>query len=226
MVALEADLRQRFRVSESSVTFPDRRLDLLHPANADDLIDPVAFDRDERLPYWADLWPSSQMLAAELLTRNGTGQRMLELGCGLGLVATAASLAGYDVTVSDYYEEAMEFATLNAARNGAPAIRSRHLDWRSVASDVPQFDLVVAADVLYERLYGGLVAQVVARTLTPEGSAIIADPGRVGRGAFLTEASRLGLVVSMDERPFEAGAIRQTIALIRLGWGGDAAHGA
>lgn len=226
MAALEADLRQRFRVAESSVTFADRRLDLLHPANADDLLDPVAFDHDERLPYWADLWPSSQTLAEELLAHEGAGRSLLELGCGLGLVTTAASMAGYRVTATDYYLEAMEFAMLNAARNGAPPVSTRHLDWRRVPSDVPQYDVVVAADVLYERLYGGLVAQVIARTLTPTGWAIVADPGRVGREAFLAEVKRLGLAVTMEDRPFEAGAIRQTVTLIRLAWPGDAAHGA
>ena len=43
----------------------------------------------------------------------------------------------------------------------------------------------------------------------------MADPGRVGREAFVAEARRLGLSVDeRDRRDFEQGAIRQVITLI------------
>ena len=60
------------------------------PANADDLISEDDFVRDERLPYWADLWPSARILADELAVMRLAGQRVLELGCGLGVVAIGA----------------------------------------------------------------------------------------------------------------------------------------
>src|ERR1700761_3834909 len=96
-----------------------RSITVVHPASAEDLIDERDFERDERLPYWAELWPSSRVLGERLLESNGGGRTLLELGCGAGLVAACASLAGYDVTATDYYEDALSFARVNAWRNGA-----------------------------------------------------------------------------------------------------------
>src|SRR5689334_23400419 len=90
--ALHDDLTRRFRTERRELELGGRRVRLLMPANADDLIREEDFVRDERLPYWADLWPSARILAEELTVMRLGGQRVLELGCGLGLVALGATL--------------------------------------------------------------------------------------------------------------------------------------
>ena len=112
--ALRKELERRFRTVTRAVEIGGQEIDLLSPANADDLIREDDYVKDERLPYWADLWPSARILAEEVRTMRLAGQRVLELGCGLGMVAIAAALAGADVTATDYYEDALEFARLNA----------------------------------------------------------------------------------------------------------------
>src|SRR6476661_10734277 len=92
--SLRADLERRFRTATRTVQVGGRDVELLSPANADDLISEQDYVMDERLPYWADLWPSAEILAEEVRTMRLTGQRVLELGCGLGLVSIAAALAG------------------------------------------------------------------------------------------------------------------------------------
>jgi hypothetical protein len=59
----EEKLRRRFRVIETDVEIGGRTLSILHPESAEDLIDERDFDLDERLPYWAELWPSARVLA-------------------------------------------------------------------------------------------------------------------------------------------------------------------
>src|SRR5437763_15437922 len=86
-----------------------RDVNILHPANADDLINEEDFIRDERLPYWADLWPSARTLARAMVEEQGRGGRLLELGCGSGLVSVAAAIAGFKVTATDYYDDALLF---------------------------------------------------------------------------------------------------------------------
>ena len=217
LAAVEESLRRRFRVATSEVRIGERTLSLLHPESAEDLIDERDFVLDERLPYWAELWPSSLILAKQVLRMQGDGRSLLELGCGSGLVATCASLAGFDVVASDYYEDALRFARVNAARNGAPAIRSLLLDWRHLPPDLPRFDMVLGSDVLYERPYGPVVARVIAGTLSDSGTAIVADPGRVGRDEFTGALGAAGLEVSnQTDCPFEEGAIRQTITLFEI----------
>jgi ETFB lysine methyltransferase len=217
LAAVEASLRRRFRVVETDIEVRGRALSLLHPASAEDLIDERAFEQDERLPYWAELWPSSRIMAEEIVERRGKGHSLLELGCGSGLVATCAALAGFDVVASDYYEDATRFARVNAARNGVPTVRGLLLDWRHLPSRLARFDLVVASDVLYERPYGALVARVLSRTIADDGVALVADPGRVAREEFLAALEPLGLrLVSQTARRFTEEKVRQTITLFEI----------
>lgn len=213
----EATLRRRFHVVETTVPIGGRALSILHPESAEDLIDEREFDLDERLPYWAELWPSSRVLAEYVRAMPGGLRSLLELGCGAGLVATSASLAGFTVTVSDYYEDALRFARVNVRRNGGRSPRTLLLDWRNLPSGVGRFDVVVASDVLYERPYGALVARVLSATLNRDGIAVIADPGRVGRGDFVRALGPLGLrVVVQADVAFRDGPIRQTIKLFEI----------
>lgn len=215
--ATEASLRRRFRVVETPVEIGARTIGILHPESAEDLINERDFDRDERLPYWAELWPSSRVLAAHLLELEGGGRRLLELGCGTGLVATSASLAGFDVVASDYYEDALRFTRVNAQRNGAATPRGLLLDWRKLPPDLPRFDVVVASDVLYERAYGEIVARALAATLAEGGTALVADPGRVAREDFVNALEPLGLsVVKRVPQPFVEGVVRQTITRFEI----------
>ena len=122
---LEASLRRRFRTVETPVEVAPRTFTILHPANADDLITEADYVRDERLPYWADLWPSATILAARMLAGAGRGRSLIELGCGAGLVVSAAAVAGFDVVASDYYADALQFARVNANRNSGRDIAVR-----------------------------------------------------------------------------------------------------
>ena len=214
LTRLEDSLRRRFRVVETTIALGDREVALLHPASAEELISEADFDRDERLPYWAEPWPSSFVLARELLEGArwgaGEGRSLLELGSGAGLVAAAAALAGFAVTASDYYEDALRFARLNAGRVAGREIATTLLDWRALPELLPRHELVIAADVLYERPYAELVARAIARTLAPRGLAIVADPGRVAAEAFVEACPALGLGVRRAARlPNEAVSYKQ-----------------
>jgi predicted nicotinamide N-methyase len=215
--AVEESLRRRFRVVTTDVKVGRRRVSILHPESAEDLIDEREFDRDERLPYWAELWPSARVLAEQVLGMEAAGRTLLELGCGSGLVSTCASLAGFDVVASDYYEDALRFARVNAVRNGATAPRGLVLDWRRLPTDLPTFDVVLASDVLYERSYGPIVARAIGAALADRGHAFVADPGRVGREEFIRTLKDSGLrVAKRTELPFVEGRVRQTIAVFDI----------
>ncbi len=212
------ELSRRFRTATRDIEVGGRQVQLLMPANADDLIREEDFVRDERLPYWADLWPSARILADELTVMRLAGQRVLELGCGLGLVAIVAAFAGAEVTATDYYEDALEFAALNVAEATGRTIATRMVNWVEMPRDLGRFDVVLASDVLYEHRYAGLVANAIATTLVRGGEAIVADPGRIALREFLDECETLGLEHEGDPRPFVDGEIRQTVTLWKLRW--------
>lgn len=220
IAALRASLERRFRTCVTTVRVLGEELSLLHPANADELISEEDYVRDERLPYWADVWPSSVVLAEHVLRAEGGGRRFLELGCGIGLVAAAAARAGFAVTASDYYEDALEFARVNVAANSGRDIETRLVDWRSLPADLGTFNVVVASDVLYEPRYGPLIAEVLDATLTAAGVGFVADPGRVAAEAFVGACTELGLEATAGapvEHQAETGMQRIRIYEIRRG---------
>jgi predicted nicotinamide N-methyase len=216
--ALRATLGRRFRTVTRAMRIAERDVTLLSPANADDLISEDDYVLDERLPYWADLWPSAQILGNEVAIMRLAGQRVLELGCGLGVVAIGAAMAGADVTATDYYEDSLLFAKLNVADATGKDIATRMVNWVEMPDDLGRFDVVLASDVLYEHRYASLVADAIAKTLVRGGEAIVADPGRIALDEFLEECSDRGLASEGDPRPFVDGEIKQTITLWKLRW--------
>ncbi len=216
--ALRAELLRRFRTVTRTLRVSERDVELLSPANADDLISEDDYVADERLPYWADLWPSAQILANEVALMRLGGQRVLELGCGLGVVALGAAMAGADVTATDYYDDALLFAALNVHAATGKSIATRMVNWVAMPGDLGKFDVVLASDVLYEHRYAAMVADAIAKTLVRGGEAIVADPGRIALEEFLEECRDRGLASEADVRPFVDGEIKQTITLWRLRW--------
>ena len=211
------ELRTQFDVAQTEISIGGRIITIHHPRNADDLIDEDAFVEDERLPYWADIWPSARVLAERIATTPVDDRRFLELGCGAGLVSVAAALAGFDVTATDYYDEALRFTALNVLLNTGVLIETRAADWRRFPHDMGRFELVAASDVLYEPTHAALIASVLDRTLTGRGSAIVADPGRVAAPQFVEECKERGMPTAiLDRVPFEQGTIRQTIDLYEV----------
>jgi predicted nicotinamide N-methyase len=215
-----AALEDQFVLDVREVTIGGRCWRLDRPRSADDLINAADFEKDERLPYWADLWPSAIVLATEVSALQGNGRRAVELGCGLGLPALAAAQAGFDVTATDYYEDALRFARRNAVSNLGRDIATRLVDWGAFPVDLGCFDLVLASDVLYERRYAPLVAHAVVRSLAPDGVALVADPGRAALKGFLAECVALGARVGEHRAAgHEDGTAKMTITIheVRLG---------
>jgi ETFB lysine methyltransferase len=212
-----ADLRRRFNVLQSEVEVAGHRFKIFRPRSADELICEEDFNRDERLPHWAEIWASSIALAERLMIESGRGRRLLELGCGLGLVSTAAALRGFDVIATDYYSEALEFTRCNAIYNGQPPPATRLVDWRDFPKDLGRFDVVVASDVLYERPYSDLIAAAFAATLEPDGLGILTDPQRQNGAQFPDACCRHGLrIVRTSRIPVTRGAIAQNVDLREL----------
>ena len=194
-------------------------------ADPDALLDDLTqaeFDRnDGRMPYWATVWPAALSLADAVLRGPGlAGQRVLDLGCGLGLVGLAALSRGAHVTLLDWEAEAVSLALSSAWANGYGAVEALPCDWRAPPPLAP-FDLILAADVLYEERNAPAVAAFLAAHLAPGAQAWIADPDRHHAKGFDLVAVAAGLeVLARVPQPTIEGASRVTCW--RLGRAGDA----
>jgi predicted nicotinamide N-methyase len=165
---------------ERQVAAAGRTLSLLVPPDPEALLDEHAFEAEEYLPYWAELWPSALGLAEALAGAPLAGRRVLELGCGLGVPSLVAALAGADVLATDWSPEAVRVLRRNAGRVGA-RLGVRRWSWFSdgdARALGPPWPLVIAADVLYERRNGPPLLAALDALVAPDGEAWIADPGR------------------------------------------------
>jgi predicted nicotinamide N-methyase len=167
-------------------------LRILQPAEAVDLPDDHSAEWAPLLPYWAVLWASGVALGNELAETDLAGRRVIELGCGLAVPSLVAARAGADVLATDGDPEALELVERNARANGIE-LRTAEFDW---ATEPPgRFDLVVAADVLYERSSVGVLLRLLPRLAR---EAVIADPGRATSEVFLEQARRRWRVVAHE----------------------------
>ncbi|HST62854.1 MAG TPA: methyltransferase domain-containing protein [Longimicrobium sp.] len=217
--ALEAELRARFDVREEHFEHGGWEVELILPRAADELIDETEYGTDERLPYWAELWPSARGLARHLLDepapssaaaggagKDWAGVRVLELGCGVALPSLALRSRGADVLATDWYGDALRFARANAARNGLSPLRTEMLDWRHPPPGAG-FDRVIAADVLYEQRNAAILAALLPAVTVPGGTVLVADPGRVYAGEFLRAMGDAGWTVEEAGVRMEPSAV-------------------
>ena len=191
---------------------------MTHPAAADALIDEEEFDQDERLPYWADLWPSSMALARHVFREvHMAGKRAVELGCGVGLPSVIALARGADITATDHYEAALDFARYNALVNLGRELRTQLLDWHTPRTqDLDHIDLVLVADVLYERRNVAALTTLIPTLLTPGGEVLLADPGRKNAPVFLEKMRDMGFGFSTEECLVPSGERTVTVFVHRL----------
>lgn len=200
---------------------PDRVLDQV--AEAEDRFEKLNGRRtpgDElHLPYWAELWDSATGIAQHLIrSEDRLGARsVLDLGCGMGLAGAVAARLGMQVLFADLEPPALLFARLNSLPD-AGRVRARRLNWQTDRLD-EQFDLILGADILYERKQWDFLEPFWRDHLAPGGRILLGEPGRqtgdlfigwiAGRGWRLTRHEE---VVQTRPTPIRLFELRPAVA--------------
>ena len=183
-------VQERFRFD--TCTFRLKRV-----KNLDALVDQVddaAFAVDERLPYWAELWPSAIALSRFVLSHAEwfASQSVLELGCGLGLTSLAlAHCKPARLLITDYEQDALDLSVENFALNGVPPPETALLDWRE-PDLTDTFNVIVASDILYEERFFRPVIRLLDQLLSPNGMFVLAEPGRPVAQSFFEMFKQAG----------------------------------
>jgi predicted nicotinamide N-methyase len=195
---------------EEVVAIAGRDLALLRPRDAEALLDEGAFEHEEFLPYWAELWPSALALARAVGPRALHGARTLELGCGLGLPSLAAALAGGRVLATDWAPDAVAMTARNAERNGI-ALDTLVCSWSAPEPLLERgpWDLVLASDVLYEARNADALLPLLPRLLRPRGEVWLADPGRPAAEPFLAAAADVFEIERRTAAELPRGAVHR-----------------
>jgi predicted nicotinamide N-methyase len=213
-----AILPHQYETTRDTIVIGDERLVLhmvLDTAALIDRIAPASFAVDERFPYWAELWASAIGLAHTLQRMDLRGFTVLELGCGLGLCGIMAVRRGARVMMTDYEHDALAFASANAAANLTTDERARMtlrlLDWR--ATDVRErFDLVIGADIVYERRNFAPLLTLLPQVLARNGRVMLADPDRTIGADFIAAAKTDGWNVVTERTTVPFKGIPVTVA--------------
>ena len=184
------------------IALPGGEVELARPPDAEALITEEAFDQEEFLPYWAELWTSAVALAHDVAMRSLSGRPTLELGCGLGLPSIAAARAGGRVLATDWSEDAVLATAANAERNGVD-LETLRCSWGEPEALVARapWPLVIASDVLYEQRNVEELLTLLPRLVDEAGLVLLADPGRVPAERFLREAEQEGWAVRSVASP-------------------------
>lgn len=197
---------QRYTTVDTVLDIQGQHVHVTRIADFEELlqhIDPITFADDERLPYWAELWPAAVAMAQYVVAHNVLhGKRVLELGCGLGLVGIVAALQGARVLCTDYETDALAFARHNAQRNACRQIAFRYMDWR-FPTVRRRYDYIFASDVIYEARNFGPLTTLLWRYLARGGLALFSEPRRVNAVPFFALLQRYGFAYATTMQTLE-----------------------
>lgn len=203
-----------FPASSFSLACGSRTLTILLPADSEAVLDTVTenqYEKDRFLPYWAEHWPSASPLFSFIMQQTLRSEdTVCDLGCGIGVIASALSRRGLFVTATDISPEACCFASYNISLNGGnPYVVCA--DWRALPFN-RAFDLITASDVLYEQRWIEPILSCIDGILAPSGRAWIADPCRRYWQLFKSEVEQRKLQYEVRESvPVENGATQVEI---------------
>ena len=178
-------------VVEEVVDLPGGAVTVRHPRDGLELLDEEAFEREQFMPYWADLWPSAVALADVVARRPPAGKRVIELGCGIALPGIVAARGGAaDVLLTDWSDDAVACAADNAALNGV-RVRTAVRSWEDAGALRIDggWDVVLASDVLYEERNVLPLLAALDELVGPAGEVWLTDPRRRHLPAFLELAA-------------------------------------
>ncbi len=145
-------------------------------------------------PYWALVWTGARAIAALLLdSPPAPDAAVLDLGCGLGLSGIAAGLAGCSVVFADIAPHALAFAAANAELHRLGRYRTRQVDFTRAQLE-GRFDLILAADIVYDPEQYAQLVDFLDLHLAPGGSIHLTESLRADARNVVTALARRGFV--------------------------------
>lgn len=216
-----------YSLSQEILRLQGREITILKATNIDELLDHLIEKgeehedvKDERIPYFAELWPSAICLADYVLAHPELvlGKTVLEIGCGSGLSGLAAGLAGAtEVTMTDYLPDALSFAAEMWKLNLNEEPVTELLDWRNPDPSLKR-KLILAADVAYEARNFQPLINTFKALLPPDGMILLTEPSRLIARDFIKMLTAEGFELSTSKSSLVYNKLESRINLHRITW--------
>lgn len=147
--ALLARIEQTYQTTRQDYTIGDRIYTITHVKSLETVWQIESACDPQWKPFWAEMWQAAVALSEWLIEQDLRGQRVLELGCGLGLCGAVAADQGAQVLMVDHAKPSVLFSRYNIWpwRDRA---RVRLFDWRKPETLQETFDLIIGADIIYD----------------------------------------------------------------------------
>jgi len=210
------------RLYQDKITIEEQTFLLERVKNLDDLVDEISdelFNEDERLPYWAELWPSAFALSEFILENQVlfNNKNILELGCGMGLTTMALSLTKPGkLLTTDYEQPALESTRRNYTLNKIDEIPDFEiLDWRKPKLN-GKYQLIVASDVAYEERFFQPLIELFENYLEPTGEIILAEPNRSIARSFFGKLALSGFQFDETDKFVEQDGKKIKVTIYRI----------
>ncbi len=160
--------------------------------------DLTPFIKDESIsdfPLWAKVWEGSIVLISHIYELNlATPKSFLEIGAGIGVVGVIIASLGHRVTITDYNEDALQFALANVCKNLNPekkrSVIVKRCDWKDPQLQEETYDFIVGSDILYREEDFEPLLKLFNRHLKQTGEVILAEGIRKTSLKFLNELSK------------------------------------
>jgi predicted nicotinamide N-methyase len=190
---LMGQITAKYDVEVVPLRIGDKTLKILQFRDFEEHIDQVVESGTEgaiELPFWAKIWEATFLLALFMGRQPVVmGQRILEIGAGLGVVGIYSALCGHHVTITDHNDDALLFAQANVLLNGCSHVEVRKLDWRF--PDLPHaYDLIVGSEVVYDRASYPALVEFLREALAPTGVIFLSKNGQLPTPMFFAELTR------------------------------------
>jgi predicted nicotinamide N-methyase len=213
-----------FKTEEHSLLIEGMALRVISVTNFDELYDQLIAKglehddvADERIPYWAELWPSAVGLSIHLAKHPEqiAGKKVLEIGCGLGLPACVAAKLGGKVSATDYLQDAVDFAEKNAVANHVNGIQFTTLDWRK-PDGIEPWEVLLASDVAYDRSQFEHLLGAFKLLVKPGGLILLSEPNRYIAAPFLAQLRQIGYTVEQSVYEVSVKGISSKVSVYSL----------
>jgi predicted nicotinamide N-methyase len=188
----------RYTYEKINLPIEDLSIQLFQITNVDEVFDALLKAdknsvevKDERIPYWTELWPAAIALSHYLvgIKEDLHEKNIVELAAGLGLPSIVAGYYSGKITISDYIEDSLIFAKKNYSLNHKVEANYKPIDWRQFMP-FDSTEIILASDIAYENRYQKALTDKIHTWLEAGIEFIFTEPGRPTAKNFIEKIKK------------------------------------